>query len=141
VPFPCSYQLWTDGNHLGEHCSWAVSGLPPLFWHLLGVGLPLSAEGLKDPKDVVATHHHFSTACAEKSPPCNNSEAAVTPWHFLCKSTCFLEKSGTLYSMPDQDSPDALLLHSRAAFSLLILSCETSVTHGNPKSIFYLFLL
>lgn len=46
-----------------------------------------------------------------------------------------------LYSMPGQESPDALLLHSRAAFSLLMLSCENSVTHGNPKSILYLFLL
>lgn len=42
-----------------------------------------------------------------------------------------------LYSIPGQESPDALLLHSRAAFSLFMLSCENSVTHGNPKPILF----
>lgn len=36
--------------------------------------------------------------------------------------------------MPGQESPDALLLHSHAACSFLMLSCENSVTHGNSKS-------
>lgn len=65
VPFPCSYQLWPDEKHLGEYRARTISGLPPLFQHLLGVGLALPAERLKDPKDVVASRHHFSTVCAE----------------------------------------------------------------------------
>lgn len=45
------------------------------------------------------------------------------------------------FSMPGQESPYALLLHPRAALSLLMLPCENSVTHGKPKLILYLFLL
>lgn len=47
VPFPYSYQLWTDEKHLGDYWSRAISGLPPLFQHLLGSGLPLPAESTK----------------------------------------------------------------------------------------------
>lgn len=41
VPRPCSYQLWTDGKHLGEYRSWAASELLTILQHLPGAGLPL----------------------------------------------------------------------------------------------------
>lgn len=67
MPFLCSYQLWSDEKHLAEYLSWAVSGLPRLSQCLLGVEFPLRAEKQRAPKNAVATHHHFSTVCAEKS--------------------------------------------------------------------------
>lgn len=45
----------------------AISGLPPLFQYFLGVEFPLRAGKQRALKNAVATHHHFSTVCAEKS--------------------------------------------------------------------------
>lgn len=67
VPFLCSYQLWTDEKHLAEYLSWVISGLPPPCQCLLGIEFPLHAENQRALKNAVATHHHFSTVCAEKS--------------------------------------------------------------------------
>lgn len=127
-PFLCSYQLWTDEKHLAEYLSWAISRLPPLFLCLLGAEFPLHAEKQRALKNAVATPHHFSTACAEKSILVTTVMLLWLLGTFLCKSTCFLEKSGMLKSMPSQESPDALLLHSHAAFRFLMLSYENTHT-------------
>lgn len=111
-------------------CTESAKGWAPTAW-----------KKTEEPTDVVAAHHQFGTVCAENPLLVTTRDAAVTPWHLLCRSTCFLEKSGKLYSTAVQESRDALLLHSRAAFSLLMLSCENSVTHGNLKLILYLFPL
>lgn len=60
MPCPCTYLLWIDEKQLEEYSSWAAF---PLSSSLRSWG-PLSTERLKDPKDIVAAYHHFSTACA-----------------------------------------------------------------------------